>query len=116
MSLRVRHPMLALTGAMLLAGCGADNPPGTLGTDDLPSSVKVSKVTHDWAAGQVECQDVNDAEDDHIFYISPSFDDDKRAAVSYTLKGAGHEYLGNSVWRLFNPTAALDQVSKGLDA
>ena len=42
--LRRRTPPALLTAAVLvglLAGCGADNPPGTLGEDDLPSSVEV---------------------------------------------------------------------------
>lgn len=109
----------ALIGILLtgLVACGSDNPRGTLSEDDLPGSVEVRKVTHDWAANQVLCQDVNDAEDDHIFAQSPNFDHDKRAAVSYDLsKGSTHEWLGNSVWRLSDPAAALAKVAKGLDA
>lgn len=79
--------------------------------------MEVRKITHDWAANQVTCQDVNDTEDDSIFAVSPNFDHDKRAAVSFDLsKGSTHEWLGNSVWRLSDPEAALAKVSKGLDA
>lgn len=109
----------AVIGILLaaVAACGADNPRGTIGEDDLPSSVEVRKITHHWAANQVTCQDVNDAEDDSIFAVSPNFDRDKRAAVSFDLsKGSTHERLGNSVWRLSDPKAALAKVSKGLDA
>lgn len=109
----------AVIGILLapVAACGADNPRGTLSEDDLPSSVEVRKITHDWAANQVTCQDVNDAEDDSIFAVSPNFDRDKRAAVSFDLsKGSTHEWLDNSVWRLSDPEAALAKVSKGLDA
>ena len=107
-----------VTGAVLMAavaGCGSDIPAGALTEDDLPDGVSVSKVTHDVQANQVQCQDVNDAEDDQVFYVSPSIDEDKRVAVSFSIEGSGHEHLGNSVWRLPDPAAALEQVSKGLD-
>jgi hypothetical protein len=111
-------PGFLVTGAVLmvaLAGCGSDIPAGALTEDDLPDGVSVSKVTHDVQANQVQCQDVNDAEDDHVLYVSPSIDEDKRVAVSFAIEGSDHEHLGSSVWRLPDPEAALEQVSKGLD-
>ncbi len=99
-----------------LAGCGSDTPPGTLREDDLPDSVDVTEVAENWGAGRVACTTVNHAEKNSIFYTSPSFDDDKRAAVSFKFgKGKPYESVGSSVWRLADPKAAIAEVSKGLD-
>jgi hypothetical protein len=109
-----------LVGVLLLAalaGCGGSTPAGTLSEDDLPDSVEVKNVTHDRQANQSLCQDINDAEDEHVMGDSPSFEKDKRAAVSFDIsKGSTHEYVGNSVWRLTDPKAAVAAVAKGLEA
>lgn len=99
----------------LLAGCGADTTAGTLSEDDLPDGVSVSKTTHDVSANQVDCQAVNDAEDNSVISVASNFDKDKRAAVSYRLEGSGKEYLASSVWRVPDPQAAVAAVSEGLD-
>jgi hypothetical protein len=106
--------LIAGTLLLLTSACGSDNPKGTISKDDLPGSVTVAKVRHDDQAGQVTCQAVNDAEDNHVMTPSPNYDQDKRAAVAYELKGADHQEVSNSVWRLSRPTEALAQVTAGL--
>ncbi len=99
--------------ALVLSACGSDDVPGTITEDDLPGSVEVEKVTHDVQAGQVTCSDVNDAEDNHVLTQSENSDSDRRAAVSYQL--SGDETVSNSVWRLTDPKAAVEQVAAGLE-
>jgi hypothetical protein len=55
--------------AFSVTACGADNPPGTISEDDLPVQVAVEKVRHDDQAGQVDCQDVNNAEDRYLLSV-----------------------------------------------
>jgi len=107
--------LLAALLALALTACGADNPPGTISEDDLPSSVKVDKVRHDVQAGQVVCPDANDAEDNHVMSPSENSDKDRRAAVAYELSGSDHQEVSNSVWRLSDPQAAVEQVAAGVD-
>ncbi len=117
MSAPVRSTTLLLAAllALALTACGADNPPGTISEDDLPSSVKVDKVRHDVQAGQVDCQDANDAEDNHVIAPSENSDKERRAAVAYELSGSDHQEVSNSVWRLSDPKAAVEQVAAGVD-
>ena len=92
-----------LVGCLLLgvlAGCSADNPPGTISEDDLPSGVEVDDVRHDDQAGQVTCSDVNDAEDNYLMTPSENYDKDRRAAVTYELSGSNFQTVSNSVWRV----------------
>lgn len=107
--------MIAL-GALALAvgACGPDNPAGTIGKGDLPGNVEVRKVRHDVQAGQVDCQAVNDAEDDHVLWVSDSSDPDRQAAVAYEFKGPHHQEVSDSVWRLSHPTEAVARVAAGL--
>ena len=104
------------TLALAACACGADNPPGTISEDALPSSVKVQKVTHDDQAGQVTCPQVNDAEDNHVMTPSDNYPKDKRAAVSYELKGSHRETVSDSVWRLSSPQDAVAAVRAGIEA
>ena len=107
-----------LVGCLLLgalAGCGADNPPGTISEDDLPSSVEVDDVGHDDQAGQVTCSDVNDAEDNYLMTPSENYDKDRRAAVTYELSGSHFQTVSNSVWRVTDPDAVMERVSDGID-
>ena len=117
MSAPVRPTTLLLAAllALALTACGADNPPGTISEDDLPSSVKVDNVRHDVQAGQVVCPDANDAEDNHVMSPSENSDKDRRAAVAYELSGSDHQEVSNSVWRLSDPKAAVEQVAAGVD-
>ncbi|MDX6231857.1 MAG: hypothetical protein QOH68_825 [Nocardioidaceae bacterium] len=119
MSPSVKPTKLLLLATLLafgLSACGSSDVPGTLTEDDLPSSVKVDKVTHDEQSGQVVCPDVNNAEDAHVMTPSDNYAKDRRAAVAYQLGGKGHEYVGSSVWRLGHPTEAVAEVAAGLDA
>ena len=97
-----------------LSACGANNPPGTISEDDLPSSVEVKKVRHDRQAGQVICSDANDTEDNHLM-ISVNADPDREAAVAYELSGSHYQGVSNSVWRLLHPREAVDMVAAGVD-
>ena len=69
-----RKPLLvvaALGLALAVSACTADPPAGTIAEDDLPGDPEVAKVrTNDDQAGQVVCQAVNDAEDNHL--MTPS--------------------------------------------
>jgi len=114
---RTAGALMGLIVAAALAGCGGnDTPPGTISEDDLPDSVEVKGITKDWAANQVACQQVNDAEDTAVFAISPNFEEEKMAAASFDLtKGKTHEYVGSSVWRLADPKGAVAKVAQGLD-
>ena len=98
-----------------LSACGADNPPGTISEDDLPSSVEVKDVNHDDQAGQVTCSDVNDAEDNYLMTPSENYDKDRRAAVTYELSGSNFQTVSNSVWRVTDPDAVMERVSAGID-
>jgi hypothetical protein len=114
-----RTPGVLLTVCVLggvLAGCGTDDPPGTISEDDLPSGVEVKRVTHDDQAGQVTCQDVNDAEDNYVMTPSENYDRDLRATVTYLFKGPHVQQLSDSAWRLRDPEAALAKVAAGLDS
>ena len=101
--------------ALGLSACGADNPPGTISEDDLPSSVEVDDVSHDDQAGQVTCSDVNDAEDNYLMTPSENYDKDRRAAVTYELSGSNFQTVSNSVWRVDDPDAVMERVSAGID-
>ncbi len=96
----IKLVVAAIVLALGLSACGADNPPGTISEDDLPSSVEVKDVNHDDQAGQVTCSDVNDAEDNYLMTPSENYDKDRRAAVTYELSGSNFQTVSNSVWRV----------------
>lgn len=108
--------LLIITAALAVTatGCSASHPDGTIAEDDLPGNPKVSDVLTDVQAGQVPCQDVNDAEDNYVMTPSQNFDPDRRAAVSYVLAGRNRETVSDSVWRLTQPEEAVAQVAAGL--
>jgi hypothetical protein len=115
--MRRTSAFLVAATLLALAGCGgSDAPAGTISEDDLPDGVSVSKVTHDVQANQVQCQDVNDAEDNAVVSASDTYNTDDEAAVSYRLKGSGKEVLASSVWPVPDPGAAVEKVSAGLEA
>ncbi len=105
-----------LAAVLTTSACGADAPAGTLTEGDLPDGVEVEQVSRDVQAGQVTCQDVDDAEDNHVMAPSDNYDPDLRAAVSYRLAGRPRESVSDSVWRLARPTEAVAQVADGLAA
>ena len=113
-----RKPLLvfaALGLALVVSACTADPPSGTIAEDDLPGDPEVAKVrTGDDQAGQVVCQAVNDAEDNHLMTPSENYDRDLRATVSYDLEGPNHETVSDSVWRISDPEEAVAQVASGL--
>ncbi len=111
-----RRLPVVLAAAVLLAtsACGSDNPPGTIGKDDLPGNVEVRKVRHDDQAGQVLCQAVNDAEDNYVMTPSVNYDRDKRAAVAYEFKGPHFQGVSNSVWRVSHPQEIVEDVAAAL--
>ena len=111
----IKLVVAAIVLAFGLTACGADNPPGTISEDDLPSSVEVKDVTHDDQAGQVTCSAVNDAEDNYLMTPSENYDKDKRAAVTYELSGSNFQTVSNSVWRVEDPDAVMKRVSDGID-
>ena len=112
-----KAPGFVVTGVLVaaLAGCGSEIPAGALSEDDLPDGVSVEKVTHDVQANQVQCQDVNDAEDNHVVGVSANYNEDNEAAVSFELEGSGSEYVADSVWKMYDSEVAVSQVSRGLD-
>jgi hypothetical protein len=115
----VRAPKLLIAVAVLALGataCGADNPPGTISEDDLPVQVAVEKVRHDDQAGQVDCQEVNNAEDRYLLSVADNSDPGHRPAIAYELSGSHHQEVSNSVWRMPSPDVAVAAVAKGLDA
>ena len=94
----------ALGLALAVSACTADPPAGTIAEGDLPGEPEVAKVrTNDDQAGQVVCQAVNDAEDNHLMTPSENYDRDLRATVSYDLAGTNHETVSDSVWRISDP-------------
>ena len=107
--------LAAIVLALGLSADGADETPGTISEDDLPSSVEVEDVTHDDQAGQVTCSDVNDAEDNYVMTPSENYDKDRRAAATYELSGSHFQTVSNSVWRVTDPEAVMDRVSAGID-
>jgi hypothetical protein len=105
----------ALALAVAATACTADPPAGTIAEDELPGEPEVAKVrTGDDQAGQVVCQAVNDAEDNHLMTPSENYDRDLRATVSYDLAGPNHETVSDSVWRISDPEEAVAQVAAGL--
>jgi hypothetical protein len=101
--------------AVSVTACGADNPPGTISEDDLPSSADVDKMRRDSQAGQVVCPDVNNAEDNFLMALSENSDSDRRAAVAYDLSGSHNDIISNSAWRVTHAKEILDRVEAGLD-
>ena len=111
----IKLVVAAVVLALGLSACGADNPPGTISEDDLPSSVEVDDASHDDQAGQVTCSDVNDAEDNYLMTPSENYAKDRRAAVTYELSGSNFQTVSNSVWRVTDPDAVMKRVSDGID-
>lgn len=112
-------PLLAGAVAAGLAGCGSDaagSTAGTLTADDLPGSVTVTAVRHDDQAGQVNCQAVNDAEDEALLVASDSYPADQSDAVALDLAGGHHESVASLSMRVPDAGAAVAQVVKGARA
>jgi hypothetical protein len=98
----------------ILAGCGADTPDGTLTKDQVSDQAKVEKT--DTINNQVNCQDLDNAED--AIMSDPASDPDAEpVAISFNLsKGNAYEWVDNSVWDVGDPEEALAKVSAGIDA